>query len=582
MQPTGIESPETRAPIVRLAAAAWPYALLLGVGLFILLPKLGAFGLWDPWEPKYTEAVREMIQRDSWVVPYYRDKVRLAKPILVYWGMIAGSLVFGLNELGVRIGGVVSAVASLLGVYYAVNLLRGRRAALLSAFVLATMPQFFFLSRQAMPDVYLFTSLGLCLLFFCLGLYGPGARRDLHFALSYVGFALAVLAKGPIVAGVLVAGPLGLFAYALIDWRRLRVRAAVEPWVRPVRRQLLLFLVIFVVVAGPWHVAIVIEQGSQYLTYFILKHNIERTQDAINQSGASDFYVRALVFGLFPWSCFIPVALASLVSFSEPNLWKRRGLEVLLLIATAVTITGFSMSATKFAHYLAPALIPLAVLVGLTIDRLLEARNRAAARLAWVAAFLLFLLPAVDLLRQNGPSHLISSFSVKSYVPEGLAFSAYYQALLAAVGLLLLSSAVVRPRIPVGALVVCSVLMANYANATFIPALTRHKTMKNLCETWKAQARNGEPIGFYGDVKHGIFFYTDYTVEHLQSRAEFLEFMNPVRPAFCVVERTKIQPLELEFREKYPGHMLRIVDDSHFKYALLRAIPTAAGRDQGQ
>ncbi len=568
------------ARIVRLAATAWPYALLVVAGLFILLPKLGDFGLWDPWEPKYTEAVREMIERDSWVVPYYRDKVRLAKPILVYWGMIAGALAFGLNEFGVRIAGVFFAVASLLGVYYVIHLLRGRRAALLSALVLATMPQFFFISRQAMPDVYLFTSLGLCLLFFCLGLYGPSARRDLHFALSYVGFSLAVLAKGPIVAGVLVAGPLGLFACALIDWRRLRVRAAVAPWVRPVRRQVLLFLVILVVVAGPWHVAIVIEQGSQYLTYFILKHNIERTQDAINQSGASDFYVRALAFGLFPWSCFIPVALASLVGFSEPDLLKKRGLEVLLLIATAVTITGFSMSATKFAHYLAPALIPLAVLVGLTIDRLLETKDRAGARLAWVTAFLVFLLPALDLIRQNGPSLLISSFSVKSYVPEELAFGAYYRALLAAVGVLLLLSAVVRSRLGVWALVACSVLMANYASATFIPALTPHKTMKNLCDTWKAQARNGEPIGFYGDVKHGIFFYTDYTVEHLQSRAEFLEFMNPAKPAFSVVERTKIQPLEQEFRDKYPGHMLRIVDDSHFKYALLRAIPTISERDQ--
>ena len=64
-----------------LVAVAWPYALLLAVGLFVLIPKLGAYGFWDPWEPKYAESVREMVDRGSYFVPYYRDEVRLARQI---------------------------------------------------------------------------------------------------------------------------------------------------------------------------------------------------------------------------------------------------------------------------------------------------------------------------------------------------------------------------------------------------------------------------------------------------------------------------------------------------------------------
>lgn len=213
-------------------AAAWPYLLVAAVGFFILLPKLGDFGFWDPWEPKYGETVREMLARDSFWVPYYRDDVRLAKPILVYWGIMAGAVVFGLNEFGARIVGVLCAVGSMLGVYYAVGALRGRRAGLLSALVLASSPHFFLISRQAMPDVYLFTSVGMCLLFFCLGLYGAERRRDLHFAASYACFALAVLAKGPIVAGAIVFGAVALFALAHLDMESLcpqgrRLRSAV-------------------------------------------------------------------------------------------------------------------------------------------------------------------------------------------------------------------------------------------------------------------------------------------------------------------------------------------------------------------
>ena len=50
-------------PVVRFARGAWPYALLIAIGLFILLPNLGEYGFWDPWEPKYAEASREMIER---------------------------------------------------------------------------------------------------------------------------------------------------------------------------------------------------------------------------------------------------------------------------------------------------------------------------------------------------------------------------------------------------------------------------------------------------------------------------------------------------------------------------------------
>ncbi len=639
----------------RRLAAAWPYALLVAIGLFILLPKLGEFGFWDPWEPKYGETVREMIDRGSWWVPYYREEVRLAKPILVYWGILAGSSVFGLNEFGARIAGVGFAVLSLLGVYHGVSLLRGRRAGLLSALVLATVPHFYLVARQAMPDVYLFTSLGLCLLYFCVGLHGPDRRRNLHFGISYVGFALAVLAKGPIVAGVVACGTLGLYALSRVDWsvlwqprRRLKLagpvlagllglvlataglllifvppaawepgslpaltlgriaagvgtRAAaaacsilaaaalvlsvvgawrfvrhpdlwrhLAPWVRPVTRQVLLFALLFAVVAGPWHVAIVIEQGSDFFTYFILRHNVGRAGDVINQSGVSDFYLRALAIGLFPWSCWIPVALALPLALPGRDPWRERGLEIFLALAAAVTLAAFSLSATKFAHYVVPAVIPLAVLIGLAIDRTLQAPRTMAARLAWLAAFLLFLLPLTELMRDDGAGQLLGTVTVKRYVPDEMAFGSGYLLLLAGIALAMLLSTLVRSRIVVGAMVVCAALMANHASASFIPQVSVHKTMKNLCQSWKAQARDGEPIGFHGDLKHGIYFYTENRVRILRRPPDFQRFMDPGRTAFCIVEKNKLRKLEREFRELYPGARLHVVDDSHFDYHLVR------------
>lgn len=715
--------PDAAAPTPATTSAAlssaWPYLLIAAVGLFILLPKLGAFGFWDPWEPKYGETVREMIDRGSYWVPYYRDDVRLAKPILVYWGILAGSSVFGLNEFGARIVGVLLAVGTMLGTYYVVSSLRGRQAGLLSALVLATTPQFFLIARQAMPDVYLFTTVGSCLLFFCMGLYGPGRRRDLHFAVSYACFALAVLAKGPIVAGAIAFGTVALFALAHLDpallWTpghrlrsvgltaaalgsavgsallagvalafarhavppsrlgkaqerlaglvsglhladivlvllalaaggliwfllrrpraggRLRVpalvlpalvavgalaalvlagrdgkilvaavlgataalgvavvaavafllqphlRPAVDTWTRPIVRQVVLFVIVFAVVAGPWHVVIVLREGSEYFTYFILRHNVQRAAEQVNQTAAADFYARILTFGLFPWSAWVPVALASLVGFGDRRRWRERGLESFMLLACAVTVAAFSISVTKFAHYLAPLVVPISVVVGLTLHRTLALRRSAWSSLAWVAALLLFLLPAIDLARERGAIHFVESFTVKRFVPEELTLG-LYQALMVAMAVIMLLTALARSRILVGALVACAVLMANHANAVFIPALSPQKTMRNLCETWKREATRGEPIGFYGDLKHGIYFYTDYQVTRLIGRPAFMEFMEPSRGAFCVMERSEIADIDDEFRRTYPGFRLQVVDSSHFDYNLVRsaALPHAA------
>jgi 4-amino-4-deoxy-L-arabinose transferase-like glycosyltransferase len=209
----------------------------LVVGLLVLLPRLGDYGLWDPWEPKYAQSVREMWERGSYMIPYYRDDARLAKPILTYWSIMAGSTVFGLNEFGARIGGVVAALGSLLAVLYAVTRLRGRRAGLLAALVLCTLPQFHLLARQASPDVFLFTGLGLSLLFLALGLFDRRDRRNLHFVIGYVCFAISVMAKGPIVSSCLFFPTLLLFAVARVDWRWFR-----RPEIRSDSRRILITL----------------------------------------------------------------------------------------------------------------------------------------------------------------------------------------------------------------------------------------------------------------------------------------------------------------------------------------------------
>ncbi len=51
----------------------FPVLALLLLGLALYLPLLGASGLWDPWEPRYAQAAREMAAADNWIMHRQRS-----------------------------------------------------------------------------------------------------------------------------------------------------------------------------------------------------------------------------------------------------------------------------------------------------------------------------------------------------------------------------------------------------------------------------------------------------------------------------------------------------------------------------
>jgi 4-amino-4-deoxy-L-arabinose transferase-like glycosyltransferase len=74
---------------------AWPAELrasLVAVLLAsaVLLPYLGAVGLWDPWEVHYGEVAREMIQRNDYVHPYWENAWFFSKPAFTMWMQALG------------------------------------------------------------------------------------------------------------------------------------------------------------------------------------------------------------------------------------------------------------------------------------------------------------------------------------------------------------------------------------------------------------------------------------------------------------------------------------------------------------
>ena len=90
----------------------------------------------------------------------------------------------------------------------------------------------------------------------------------------------------------------------------------------------------FLVVAAPWYVAILLDQGRHFLDVFILDHNVQRfTSTVHNHPGPFWYYVPVLLAGLFPWSGLAVPALFRL----EPRA-SRADLFVLLWLVPAARL----------------------------------------------------------------------------------------------------------------------------------------------------------------------------------------------------------------------------------------------------
>jgi|GEM_PF-283581 len=142
------------------------------IGALLYFPTLGLFSLWDPWETHYGEVAREILARDDWISLWWaQDGWFWSKPILNFWiqSLAMGTLgthyqpdqmLFGAGgepvarpEWVIRTPNVLMTIGAMYLLYKGVAKVFGRRAGLLGAIVLATMPDWYFLAHQTMTDM---------------------------------------------------------------------------------------------------------------------------------------------------------------------------------------------------------------------------------------------------------------------------------------------------------------------------------------------------------------------------------------------------------------------------------------------
>jgi 4-amino-4-deoxy-L-arabinose transferase-like glycosyltransferase len=180
---------------------------------------------------------------------------------------------------------------------------------------------------------------------------------------------------------------------------------------RPLTAVLMLMLV-----AAPWYVAVGLRTEGDFLREFFLEHNFNRARVPLGgHHGPIFYYIFAAMLGFFPWSIFfLPTCLEAIralrgqaganCQLSDVGCQRREAPKNGLVFCccwVAVWIGVFSLAQTKLPSYITPCYPPLALLTAFFCDRWVTGLSRispvwpkvAFGVLGFVGAAMLIAMP---------------------------------------------------------------------------------------------------------------------------------------------------------------------------------------------
>jgi 4-amino-4-deoxy-L-arabinose transferase-like glycosyltransferase len=345
------------APLDRVFAAQGPgLTLVIAALLLAFFWQLGGPPLYDLDEGAFTEATREMIASGNYITPHKNGEPRYDKPVLIYWLQAGCVHLFGLNEWALRLPSALAASAWVLALWVFARQRLDTPTATAAALAMALSIQVSLIARAAVADAVL--NLFIALTFFDIYRYSLDPRRALALR-AFLWMGLGFLTKGP----VAIFFPLVVSTVFFLSQGQGRAlwRAAFNP----------LGWLIFLAVAGPWYLAIYLDNGPGFFASFFLKHNAGRFGGTLHgHSGSFFYYFLVLPLVLLPFTGWLLRLLPTLRrAWADP-------LDRFLWLWFLAVFAFFSFSGTKLPHYMLYGATPLFILM---------ARHRNLLTNAWLA-----------------------------------------------------------------------------------------------------------------------------------------------------------------------------------------------------
>jgi 4-amino-4-deoxy-L-arabinose transferase-like glycosyltransferase len=271
---------------------------------------------------------------------------------------------------------------------------------------------------------------GACLVLFLWMNRGENRIQRLYFLGAWTFTALAALAKGA--PGLVL--PFVILLVAVGAARR---------WQDLPRLELVSLVLLVACVCLPWYVQMGARHGTPFWDRLIFHDMYKRAFVHVHDTNAGDnlsfrYYVWQLGYGLFPWTGLSVAGLVFWQRDGDESENPRSDAHSLFVLWFVLAFAMFTVSLTKFHHYVLPCVPPIAMLTGIVLDRAFPRAEGGVGRFAGYAA----VIAGAALLSTYGCLRLIGG-SLFGAVPAP-ASSPWLGALCCAAGIALFAFAVWR------------------------------------------------------------------------------------------------------------------------------------------
>lgn len=494
----------------KYGAGLW---LTLIVTVFIMFFQLGSYPLLDPDEPVYAQTAREMVAAGDLLSPRIYGDFWYDKPPMYYWLVALSSQLLGETEFAARFPSALLAVCGAVLLYFSVSRLFSVRIGLISALIMATSIEYFYLGKAAVTDMTLNFFLMASLLSFI----------EKRYLLFFLFSALAVVTKGPI--GLFFPGMIAfLYLLATSGWREVN-KMAILPG-----------MVLFSVVAAPWYLLMIYYHGSAFVDTFLGFHNVTRFTSPEHASGAVwYFFIPVALVGFFPWTSILFQSLWTSLTTNR----KERKLLLFFNIWAAVVFVFFSISATKLVSYILPMYPALAVITGWYLDQLWE-YGKEKPRISWTAVALVLgtgliwgLFKSLDAMPYLEAGVLACSAVV--FFMTALAVIFIWQGRIAAV---------------FGVQVLAMMIFVGMVTSLLMPALTPTFSSRDMALEFSERYDKSSTMHVQKFLQPGMAFYAGVFGPEFKTGEQLSVLLRGPANGYVVVQKKMYEKLPAQDRQK--------------------------------
>lgn len=511
--------------------------ILIVVSYVFLIMGNSFLSLTNPDEVFYSQTAREMIQQKSWMTPYLFGQPQFEKPVLFYWLLRIGFMVFGALPFVARFPAALFGIFGAIGVYLLVLYgFKDKKKAFACALVLISSGLYVGLARTVFIDLVFTVLILLSLTSFFIG-YIRQELKARGIILFFLFAALAVLAKGPLGFTMLIMAVLAFLAIKkdlkfLLD------------------KYFLWGLLIFILVSAPWYLFMIYKYGSSFNNEFFYNVHIRRFFEA--EHPANDtwyFYPFSMIACMFPWSIYVVI---SFFYFTKQVLTNKRNPIYLFLACwiTAVFVT-FQFAHSKLVSYIFPLFPALAVISGDFFCNVVDyGKAKTISIVTWIMWVVLALFPAGLLFAANKyPEYITSKAPFYNFI------------ILYSVVLLVMLFSVIKKKhwlnfYLISVQVPLLIFFVFFFHNNYENFVSSKNPCKFLMDNYKVEGRIicsksfMRGVRFYTDKDVAMFsiggssLYSPHPVPVLDSEEHTRKFLGTQAVTFCVLSRSSVEDLK--------------------------------------